>query len=187
MNFRRLLPALRHSAKNDMAAKDAVLGVIAAAVRAITISALSMCCSACIGDPVPERIDIVVSQAGDEISFDLPPDIPLQQRQSDVSLVELSVGRVSPENRPGFSCNIHQDVFWDIKADARRISPVLRFPLRYGETIPNAVAPVPAKKLTAGRYQFCADATLPNQRFNILGFTVLFAEFEIDRDLRLVR
>jgi hypothetical protein len=169
------------------------IGKLVAAARAITILLLvvgSSACAAYWGDPLPERVDLVVFQAGDDIRFDWPTDFTPEQREAAVILGELTVAPATSENRPASLCiGYGQGAFWDAKGDSRRFkdSPVFHLPLQYGQTIANTVVSVPAKRLTAGRYRLCAGVAAIKDHFNGSNFTTLFAEFEIDGNLRLVR
>jgi hypothetical protein len=160
------------------------------AVRFAVIVACCIHCSGCTywGDPPPERIDLVVTQSsGGEISFDLPPDIPLSERESAAVLGGLSLTRASQVNGPSHFCLHEQEVFWAVQADARlKESAVIHWPFRYGDAIPRVVVTVSAKKLTPGRYRLCADVSLPKHHYNGAAFTTLIGEFEIDRDPRTV-
>jgi hypothetical protein len=132
------------------------------------------------GDRLPERITAVVSQPGDDIIFDLPAS----KKPPITGLIEISVSRA-----PDLKDVAEREVFWHLRMDYRvfKDNPIIRWPMRYGETVANTALLVPAKKLRTGRYRFYADVSFANSDRSIQNdpAKVLLLEFLIDDQLRL--
>jgi hypothetical protein len=157
-----------------------LLSVLALALFLLPALALAFFAVFKLGDRLPERITAVVSQPGDDIIFDLPAS----EKPPITVLIDIIVSRV-----PDLKDVSEQEVFWHVRMDRRVFTdnPIIRWPVRYGETVANAALIVPAKKLRTGRYRFDAGVSFANSDGSMQNdpAKVLLLEFLIDDQLRL--
>jgi hypothetical protein len=137
--------------------------------------------SSLLGGRLPEFITPVITQLGDDIIFDLPSSM---KKPPVTILREVIVSR-----KPDQDQTSEPEIFWHVRMDRRVIKadPLIRWPIRYGDKIPNAVEAVAAKKWRPGRYLLDVGVIFESEDGSRSDDAdkFLLQEFSIDNNLRL--
>ena len=131
-----------------------------------------------------EAIIPSVTQVDNDILF----DIPKAKKPIATELSGIVVSRIVSIDRGTHKPVAAEEVFWHVEMDRRQFkeSPLIEWPIRYGQQITNASQHVPPKKIQPGRYRFSGSVRFvdPNVKDED-SRKYLPVEFSIDGDLRL--
>jgi hypothetical protein len=138
--------------------------------------------SSLLGGRFPELITPIITQLGDDIIFDLPSS----KKPSVTILRDVIVSR-----KPDQDQTSEPEIFWHVHMDRRifKGDPLIRWPIRYGDQIPNAVEAVAARRWRPGRYVLDVSMIFENEdgSRSYDAEKLVLEEFSIDNNLRLQR
>lgn len=141
---------------------------------------IALFCAGCVfwGDPVPETIQVVVSNPSNDIVFSPPSRVPSQ-----TELDELVVWRESDASSTGL-CQGGRvaRIVWHVRTDMRvfKTPALVSWPLQYGTRVANSVQLVPPEHLQPGHYAFCADVRLVPYGLGMSNSKTLVAKFSVE-------
>jgi hypothetical protein len=146
--------------------------------RVLVAPLIALSCVGCVGDPIPETIQVVVSNPSNDIVFSPPSRVPSQ-----TELDELVVWHESDASSTGLCRGGGvARVVWHVRTDIRvfKTPALVSWPLQYGARIANSVQLVPPEHLQPGHYAFCAFVRLDPHGIGMSDIKTLVAEFSVE-------